>query len=108
MIIGILEIFLIALLISYIFKRKEIRKVWITYIISLFISGFFVGLFLLEYFLERNSNELWLVVFLIFFFLLIILILQGFSNLMVIGKAFKKEYDNELSSSDILDDDFIK
>ncbi|HNY55554.1 MAG TPA: hypothetical protein PKI86_08000 [Chitinophagales bacterium] len=110
MIIAILEIFLISLIISYVFKRKEISKIWITYVVSFLISGIFIGSFLLEILLNKNGSGIATstLILIIFAVLSLILIIQAVTNLMIIGKAFKKEYSIENSSSDTLDDNFIK
>jgi hypothetical protein len=102
MLFGFLEIFLISIIISFIFKKLNLVKIWLTYIVSLIVCSI---LFYLSGDLDFKINSMFgfitIGMFVAFF------ILQLISNLLVIGKPFLKEKTHE-SSSDILDDNFIK
>lgn len=98
-----LLVFITAFIISFIFNKKWISKIWLTYVVDIIVFGVFLvfNSRAFDVFLKAGLVYLfiiWLIVFFIF---------QAFLNLLIIGKPFIKGKETKPSSG-ILDDDFIK
>ena len=103
--LGIPVLFLITLVISYVFKKINTAKIWITYIVDAFVIAvlfYLSGPNAVKSLLEDSSF-----VYIIISLFLGLLFLQLIANFLVIGKPFIKGTEIKLSS-DILDDGFIK
>jgi hypothetical protein len=96
-------VLLITLFISYIFERRKIINIWLTYIINLII---FALIFVRPVAIKALKED---VNFVYFFFglITIFLIFQLLSNLILIGRYFLRNEINK-KSTHILDDNFIK